>query len=166
MTNNTLIYYFKMLVNTPLLVIKETKSKNTPPCSKATTPFCNHREVLQTEVINPNWQTGLKLRHCFILIVLSKVYCGHSYILAKAFASCRKASMAASQTRLGWRWSLSPDFFLMGDSLFLKSKKAASSFHFFGHCCISLSSERFKSPCREDFSLSASTGIFPTLAHG
>jgi len=54
MTSNKLIYYFKMLVNTPLLVIKGTKSKSTPPRSKATTSFYNHGEVLWTEVINPN----------------------------------------------------------------------------------------------------------------
>lgn len=55
MTNNKLIYYFKTLVNTPpLLVIKGTKSKHTLLRSKATTSFHNHREVLETEVINPN----------------------------------------------------------------------------------------------------------------
>lgn len=55
MTNNKLIYCFKMLVSTPpLLAIKGTKSKNIPPHSNAAPSFCNCREVLQIEVINPN----------------------------------------------------------------------------------------------------------------
>lgn len=83
--------------------------------------------------MSPNWQTGLKLSHCFTLIVLLKVYCGHSYTLAKAFAFCRQASTAAAITDwagvevVSFSWFFSHERF----SLFLKSKNFTSSFQVF-----------------------------------